>query len=152
MKLIAVLSLLIGVCFFIELKNEIAPLDGTWELQTGMIIKNNDTIVTNYTKGQRLVKIINKSHFSFLRHDLNKGKDSSAVFVAGGGSYSYDGTTYKEYLEFCTSRSWEGNEFSFQVEIQNDTLIQTGLEKNDEIGVNQEIIETYVRIKKLNYN
>lgn len=121
---------------------------GTWELQNGVIIKENDTVVTDYTKGQRLIKIINDSHFSFIRHDLNKGKDSTNIFIAGGGTYSFDGKTYKENLEFCTGRSWEGKEFTFQMTLKNDTLVQRGLEKNEEIGVDQEIIETYIRTKK----
>ena len=120
---------------------------GTWELQSGVIIQKTDTVITDYTKGQRLIKIINESHFSFVRHDLNKGKDSTSIFIAGAGSYTFDGKTYKEYLEFCTGRSWEGKEFSFQMEFKNDTLIQSGLEKNEDLGVNQEIIETYVRVK-----
>ena len=128
-----------------EHKNTIV---GTWELQTGIIIQNKDSVSTDYTKGQRLIKIINDTHFSFLRHDLNKGTDSTTVFIAGGGSYNFDGKTYIEKLEFCTGRSWEGKEFSFEIEFKNDTLIQRGFEKNEAIGVDQEIIETYVRTNK----
>jgi len=128
-----------------EHKNTIV---GTWELQTGIIIKNKDSVATDNTKGQRLIKIINDTHFSFLRHDLKKGTDTSSIFIAGGGSYSFDGKTYKEKLEFCTGRSWEGKDFSFEIEFKNDTLIQRGFEKNEAIGVDQEIIETYVRTNK----
>lgn len=145
------------ICLFIciislfscnQQQEEGVSIEGTWELQYGVIIKENDTVLTNYTQGQRLIKIINESHFSFLRHDLNKGKDSTNIFIAGGGSYSFDGKNYKENLEFCTGRSWEGKEFTFQMTLKNDTLIQRGLEKNEEIGIDQEIIETYIRTKK----
>ncbi len=123
------------------------PIEGTWKLITGKIIKGKDTVFTDYTKGQKLIKIINGSHFSFVRHDLNKGKDSSAVFVAGAGAYTYDKGIYIEQLEFCTGRSWEGNEFKFNVRIQGDTLIQQGIEEIASENVKQEIVETYVRIK-----
>ena len=82
MKIIAIITLMISLFSCFDKKKEPSPIIGTWELQTGMILKKNDTVVTDYTKGQRFIKIINKSHFSFLRHDLQKGKDSSNVFVA----------------------------------------------------------------------
>ena len=130
-----------------QMDDKSAEIIGTWELQTGVIVKDKDTIRTDYTKGQRFLKIINETHFSFLRHDLNKGKDSVQVFVAGGGNYSFDGKTYKEELEFCTGRSWEGKNFNFEVIIKKDTLVQMGLEKNEELGIEQEIVETYIRVK-----
>jgi hypothetical protein len=84
----------------LDKKNELSVIIGTWELQTGMVIhnNNNNTVVKYYTQGQRFIKVINKSHFSFLRHDFNKGKDLSNVFVAVGGTYSLEGKTYKEYF------------------------------------------------------
>src|SRR5690349_13173765 len=65
-----------------------ASLRGTWRLLNGTLIEKGDTTVTDYTKNVSFIKIINDSHFSFLQHDLTKGKDSGAVFVAGGGRYS----------------------------------------------------------------
>ena len=55
------------------------PIAGTWKLITGMIIEKGDTVVTDYTKNRSFIKIINDTHFAFLQHDLNKGKDSAAV-------------------------------------------------------------------------
>lgn len=57
---------------------------GTWKLMTGTLIENGDTTVTDYTKNKSFIKIINGTHFAFLEHDLSKGKDSAADFVAGG--------------------------------------------------------------------
>ena len=123
------------------------PIQGTWLLLKGVTIQQNDTVFTDYTKGQKTIKIINDNHFSFLRHDLNQGKDSTAVFVAGGGKYTIDGKNYTEHLEYCNYREWENNTFDFQVEFKEDTLIQKGIEKIDDLGVDQVIIETYIRIK-----
>lgn len=88
------------------------------------------------------------THFAFLQHDLKKGEDSSAVFVAGGGRYSLTGTTYTEHLEYCSARNWEGNDFSFNISIKGDTLIQRGVEKIENLGVNRVNIEKYVRVSK----
>ncbi|MCW3093184.1 MAG: hypothetical protein JWP81_4253 [Ferruginibacter sp.] len=124
------------------------PLAGTWQLVTGTLIEKGDTTVTDYTKKISFIKIINDSHFAFLQHDLNKGKDSAAVFVAGGGRYSLKDSLYTEHLEYCNDRNWEGNDFAFTIEIKNDTLVQRGVEKVESAGVNRINIEKYTRVKK----
>lgn len=146
------IALLMFVVIFVscsqEIKNnEKLSIEGTWLLFSGETIVKADTTFTNYTDQQKTIKIINENHFSFLRHDLNKGIDSSAVFVAGGGKYSLKGNTYTEHLEYCNFREWEDNSFDFEVQITNDTLIQKGIEKIEDLGVDQIIIETYVRLK-----
>jgi len=121
-------------------------ISGTWKLISGTLIEKGDTTVTEYTKNLSFIKIINDTHFAFLEHDLNQGKDSTAVFVAGGGSYSLVDSVYTEHLEYCNDRAWEGNDFSFVVTVKNDTLIQSGLEKVEEADVNRLNIEKYVRL------
>jgi hypothetical protein len=120
---------------------------GTWQLLTGTLIEKGDTTITDYTQSTSFIKIINETHFAFLQHDLNKGKDS-AVFVAGGGSYSLADSLYTEHLEYCSAREWEGNDFTFALSIKNDTLIQKGIEKIESAGVNRINIEKYIRVKK----
>lgn len=123
-------------------------LTGTWKLLSGTLIEKGDTTVTDYTKARSFIKIINQTHFSFLHHDVNKGKDSAAaVFSAGGGRYTLKDSTYKEYLEYCTAREWEGHDFEFTVVIRNDTLIQSGVEKVESAGIDRMNIERYVRVK-----
>lgn len=122
------------------------PIAGTWKLLKGTLIEKGDTTITDYTKNISFIKIINDTHFAFLQHDLDKGKDS-AVFVAGGGSYSLKDSLYTEHLEYCSAMEWEGNDFSFTITIINDTLTQRGIEKVEGAGVNRLNIEKYVRIK-----
>jgi hypothetical protein len=124
------------------------PVVGTWKLISGTLIENGDTMVTDYTRNVSFIKIINDTHFAFLEHDLNYGKDSTAVFVAGGGSYSLADSIYTEHLEYCNDRTWEGNVFSFVVTVKNDTLIQRGVEKVEEAGVNRLNTEMYVRVNQ----
>ena len=123
------------------------PLTGTWQLISGTLIEKNDTVVTDYMKNKKFIKIINSTHFAFLSHDLSKGKDSAAFFSAGGGTYSLDGDSYTEHLEFCNDRAWEHNDFQFNISIKEDTLIQKGVEKVEATGVNRLNIEKYVRVK-----
>lgn len=124
------------------------PIEGTWKLLSGTLIEKGDTTVTDYTQKLSFIKIINNSHFAFLNHDMNKGKDSAtAAFGAGGGSYTLKDSLYTEHLEYCNDRQWEGNDFSFTITIKNDTLVQTGVEKIESAGVNRLNIEQYVRVK-----
>jgi hypothetical protein len=123
------------------------PIEGTWELISGASITKSDTVITDYTKNQKMIKIINGTHFAFLKHDLNKGKDT-AIFESGGGSYSLVDSQYTEHLDYCNYREWEGHAFQFTVTIKNDTLTQTGIEKLENLGVDHVIIEKYARTKK----
>lgn len=146
MKMILAIALFVCLAAACKSKKEtLLPIQGTWRLLTATVVENNNTIVTDYTKGRKFIKIINDSHFSFLHHDLTKGIDSPAVFSAGGGSYTLKDSTYTEHLEFCSDRAWERNNFSFIVTIHNDTLVQKGIEKVEGTAINRLNMETYVR-------
>ena len=124
-----------------------SPIEGTWKLISGTLIEKNDTTVTDYTKDKSFIKVINRTHFAFMGHDLTKGKDAAAFYSSGGGKYELQDSNYTEHLEYCNDRQWEGNDFHFSVTINNDTLIQQGIEKIDSIGVNRINVEKYVRVK-----
>jgi hypothetical protein len=128
-----------------------APKDnsitGTWELLSETKIENGDTVFKPASKDQRMLKIINSSHFAFLRHSLDPEKDSTD-YVAGGGTYSLAGNVYTEHLQFFIQREWENHDFTFTIEIQNDTLIQQGQEKVEGSGIDRYIIEKYRRVQE----
>ncbi len=129
-------------------QNPILPIKGTWQLITGTIIEKGDTIVTDYTKNLSFIKIINDTHFAFLKHDLTKGKGESKAFDAGGGTYTLKDSLYTERLEYYKQKEWEGGEFSFIVTLKNDTLTQTGIEKVEGAGINRVNTEVYMRVKR----
>ena len=124
---------------------EQVSLKGTWKLLTGTLIEKGDTVVTDYTTGRSFIKIINDSHFAFLSHTLRK---DTTDFSAGGGSYTLNGNNYTEHLEYCNAKEWEGHDFSFNVSINGDTLIQSGVEKIEAQGIDRMNIEKYIRYKK----
>ncbi len=123
------------------------PLVGTWKLLSGTLIEKGDTALTDYTKGASFIKIINDTHFAFFNHDLTNGKGSSPSYNSGGGRYTLTDSTYTEQLEYCTDRQWEGHTFPFTIMIQNDTLVQQGVEKIPAAGIDRLNIERYVRLK-----
>lgn len=130
--------------------SESSPIQGTWKLMSALNIMNGDTSFTDYSKNIEGIKIINATHFSFFQHDLGMGKDSMSVYTSGGGQYLLEGNRYTEYLEYCSAREWENHKFDFTVEVENDTLIQTGIERVPSLNVDRVIIETYVKTNNKN--
>lgn len=128
-------------------KTSSISLQGTWQLLSSTILENGKETFNDYTKDQRMIKIINDTHFSFLKHDLKLNKEGKNNFDAGGGRYKLVDDNYTENLDFYSDKNWEGKAFNFKVKIQNDTLIQTGIEKVESAGVDRIITEKYIKIK-----
>jgi hypothetical protein len=122
-------------------------LNGTWKLISGTEITNGVKTVTDYTKDQQMIKIINDTHFAFLKHRLVTDKDSSNNFDAGGGTYTLKGNQYTEHLDYYSNKKIEGNTFTFTVSVKKDTLIQQGIEKLKTGGAEKIIYEKYLRMK-----
>lgn len=138
--------LLVSTAIFILSCNDSAvKLNGTWQLVSGTTITKTDTVFNDFTKDQSMIKIINDTHFAFLKHSLRK--DSVTNFDAGGGRYELNKDKYTEHLDYYNDKNWEGKTFDFTVSISNDTLTQQGLEKVEAAGIERVIIEKYVRVK-----
>ena len=141
-------SNLVLICLFMmscQVKKPL-PLAGTWQLISGTVTEKGKTTVTDYTQNRSFIKIINATHFAFLNHALKNGRDSAA-FDAGGGRYLLKDSLYTEHLEYYTAKEWENHDFTFTISIRNDTLIQRGIEKIENTGINRLNVEKYVRLK-----
>lgn len=122
-------------------------LNGTWKLLTHTAIAKGKSEVTDYTKKQEFIKIINDTHFGFLTHSLPGDTSKKNGFDAGGGRYDLKGNQYTEHLDYYTDKNWQGKSFTFTVSFSGDTLVQRGEEKVEKENVNQEIIEKYIKLK-----
>lgn len=123
-------------------------LIGSYRLLESTTIKGGDTVYLRVDSSKtEMIKVINTTHFAFFNHDKNQGKDSTALFVSGGGTYLLEGDNYTESLDFCTYRPWEGKQFKFTVSLKGDTLTQEGMEELPELGVKQYITEKYIKIR-----
>ena len=122
-------------------------IQGTWKLITGTLIENGDTTIIEYTKDLSFIKIINETHFAFLNHDINHQKDSIGVYSSGGGKYELVDSSYTEHLEYFVDRAWENHDFSFVVNVVNDTFVQKGVERIESLGIDHVIVEKYKKVK-----
>jgi hypothetical protein len=124
-----------------------SPMVGTWKLVSAVTVTKGDTVKDYPVPNQEMIKVLNATHFAFMRHDLSKGKGKDATYTAGGGTYDFKGDKYTEHLAYLNAREWEGRSFDFTVQFKHDTLVQKGIEKIDSLNINHEIIETYVKQK-----
>jgi hypothetical protein len=74
-------------------------------------------------------------------------QESKIPVTAAGGTYTLEGDTYKERVEFGRFGTPElqkvvGKEQTFQVEVDGDTMIQTGTLSNG-----QKLREVWKRVK-----
>ncbi|GAO41431.1 hypothetical protein FPE01S_01_04430 [Flavihumibacter petaseus NBRC 106054] len=121
-------------------------VQGTWKLVSGTVVEKGKSTTTQYTGDKSFIKVINATHFAFMGHDLSKGKDSAtAMYSSGGGTYQLKGDQYTEHLEYCNAREWEGHDFTFTLRVTKDSLIQTGVEKIENLGIERLNVEKYVR-------
>jgi len=123
--------------------NNQPDIQGTWKLISGTITDRKSGKIISYPANFSMIKIINNSHFAFLKHSKNP-KDSTG-FDAGGGTYLLKGSAYTEHLQYYNNKNWEGKTFDFKLNLVKDTLIQTGLEKVEKEGVDRVIVEKYVK-------
>ncbi len=147
--IVTLLVILFSSCSGIDSRktnSDAINLIGTWQLVTGTTITKGVSTITDYTKGQKMIKILNETHFAFLKHNTNK--DSLINFDAGGGTYTLNGNDYTEHLDFYNDRNWEGKAFKFKFTLKNDTLIQTGIERVEKENIDRIIIEKYIRLAK----
>lgn len=127
--------------------SETPSIVGSWTLVASKIITKGDTVETYPVPNQEMIKMFTDKDFAFFKHDINKAVKDSAVFSAGSGTYTLEGEKYSEHLAYCNYREWENHDFHFNLKLKNDSLIQTGIEKIDSLGIDQEIVEIYVRKK-----
>lgn len=117
-------------------------IEGSWRLIYAEI-RERDSVSVKDMSNTDFIKIINQGHFAFFNQD----RGTSDNFMAGGGSYSFDGVNYEETLDFISVPELRSHVFPFQVEFVGDTLIQQGQEKVEEAGLDRYILEKYIRIK-----
>jgi hypothetical protein len=91
---------------------------GTWELVSGEI--NGEPITGKH------IKMISAHHFMWVIYDSKTQKTQGA----GSGTYTLNGDSYIEHIEFFDVAGVEGmvgTDAKFTVKVDDDTLMQEGM-------------------------
>ena len=94
------------------------PLEGTWEH------------TFEDAPQHRQVKIINQTHFVWVTYVREDGRP----LLLAGGTYTFDGKTYKEKVEFGgpgLPAELVGKEQTFTAELEGDKWTHSGTLSND---------------------
>lgn len=143
MKRLMLYALLFTLCYCAKKEVTETSIEGTWKMISAKIIEG-DSIKLKDLNNTTFIKIINKNHFAFFNQEHN----SNANFYAGAGTYTLKGRTYTEKLNFTAVEVIKNHEFSFTVEFKGDTLIQSGIEKIKNAGIDRYIVEKYIKLTK----
>jgi hypothetical protein len=104
-------------------------LEGVWQFVSGTADGNP------YTAGNRGIKIITKGHFAVLEREpglpqeMKTRADSLAAFtktISGGGTYTVQGTTYTEKLDYFSDPAYLGKSIPFTCRTEGDRFYQSG--------------------------
>ena len=104
-------------------------LEGVWQLVSGTADGQP------YPAGFRQIKIITKGHFAFLAQEpgvpqeLKSQADSLTAFAktnSGGGTYTVQGTTYTEKLDYFSDPAYVGKTIPFACRTEGDRFYQSG--------------------------
>ncbi|MGH8314124.1 MAG: hypothetical protein ACRETU_03105 [Steroidobacterales bacterium] len=133
------------------------PLEGAWELIAAKSTPADDTFPLDT---ERQIKILTRTHWAFLsqQRKMPKMPGGSAAewaaaaksFSAGGGTYTLDGDTYSEHIEFFVSPKFVGTTINFKITWNGDEWTQSGTLPLKSLGVadhDVDIQETYRRMQ-----
>ena len=126
----AVIAVLLPLVASVPLKAQSScQLVGVWELVSGKA----DTI--SYPATFHQWKIITRTHFAWIAKtdsvpaEMKTAADSLRVFRstgAGSGTYTLQGTTYTEHIQFFSDPAYIGMSLPFTCRTEGDRFIQTG--------------------------
>ena len=119
----------------LRLGQERNKVEGTWE----HVVPDGSPEVPR----TRQLKVINQDHFMWITYD----RESKLSQTSAGGSYTLEGNTYQERVEFGRFGTPElqtlvGQEMTYEIEIYGDLMIMTG-----DLPFGQRLREVWRRVK-----
>lgn len=132
-------------------------LEGTWDLVEAKCSPPDPNF--NFADWHQ-IKILTKTHWAFLSEKRVAPKMTSATndaeliaaakaFAAGGGTYTLDGDTYTEHIDFFNTPNYVGTSVQWKVRWEGDEWIQTGTLPVKTLGLGDQDVELYERYRRV---
>ena len=136
-----ILALIIGGCT----QQKSSKIEGAWKLVYNKTVYGGELyyVFPNIDPTEGQIKMWTKDHVSFT--GIIKW-DSASSDNFGAGTYKLNGNQYEETFLYCSYKPYIGKILKMNIEIKNDTLIQTSLEKDGKFDKSSYMIEKYVRL------
>ena len=128
----------LSICFFLvgcnsEKRNS---LEGAWERVEAKFTTAGETETPSGTA----IKMFTKNYWVIVEQGSNE---------ALGGTYTFDGETLTEFVEFGYPQNWIGFSLSFNVKWEGDKWIQTGKFPMKALGLGENDMESYEVWKRI---
>lgn len=98
-----------------------SPLMGAWELVHGEYTDPAGTTSVQGNEGPFQLKLFTADHFAFVMRN-----DDGSFSGAGAGTYTLDGTTYRETHHYQSERGFVGYTATWSYRLSGDTLYMEG--------------------------
>jgi hypothetical protein len=112
-----------AICIIGQAAENTIQLEGTCECISSKTITNDSTTISFPREGFRMIRIMNKTHFSVMRQGITE--QETYMFVAG--TYKLDQDVLTENIEFCTETWGIGSVISYKVQKEGDQFTMSGL-------------------------
>jgi len=115
---ILIISIILAGCT----QGKKSPMDGAWKLAYEYeVTDGRSTVIFPGVSQGSEIKLWSGNQFALVGVFL---QDSTFTDNYGGGTFSIEGTSYKEMVEYHSAKEYLGQTVNLYLEIKNDTLTQ----------------------------
>lgn len=102
---------------------ELTSLQGSWGLKSAVYTKADGTVITLSGNDLKLVKVLSKSHFSFVT--VNKDGSFSSALT---GRYQLKGDSYHETPQTGSVAAMLNKTYEFTAKVEGNLWLHSGME------------------------